>query len=184
MTPPAPRADAVRNREKLVAAAGARFADDGPDAPLEAIARDAGVGIGTLYRHFPKRADLVGAVYAEELDQLADVPALLDGRTGAEALEAWMARLAEYAQAKAALVPAIRAAGGPMPVARETLVGALAMLLDAGRADGTLGAELDAEDVLHALAGVFTAADPARVARLTRFVLDGLRTGPRGSADG
>src|SRR5258708_27839424 len=91
------RADAQRNREQLLAAAVVAFSQEGPEVTLESIARDAGVGIGTLYRHFPSREALVDAAYRSELARLCDsVPALLDEMPADEATRAWMQQFIEY----------------------------------------------------------------------------------------
>jgi len=121
------RADARENRDRLLRAAGERFAQDGPDVPLEAIARSAGVGIGTLYRHFPDRAALIEAVYRSEVDQLcAAGPVLLSQRPAADALAEWMERFVTYAARKRALLAVLRSTTGAQsdvsPSARERLL--------------------------------------------------------------
>ncbi|HVE29341.1 MAG TPA: helix-turn-helix domain-containing protein, partial [Mycobacteriales bacterium] len=91
------RADAQRNRDRLLAVAVRAFSQDGPDVPLDAIAREAGVGIGTLYRHFPTREALVEAAYRTELDKLCDAaPVLLTTLPPDRALRAWMDRFVDY----------------------------------------------------------------------------------------
>src|SRR5579871_1486264 len=94
--PRKPRADSLKNRERLIAAAKDAFTRTGADAPLEAIARAAGVGIGTLYRHFPTREALLAAVYRRELMQLAEAAErLLAEKPAGEAFEAWLHRLVD-----------------------------------------------------------------------------------------
>src|SRR5690349_20930589 len=140
---PTMRADARRNREKLLHAAAAQFAAAGADVPLEAVAKAAGLGIGTLYRHFPTRDDLVQATYQEEIDQLvAAAPELLADRPADEALAAWFERFVEFGTTKRAMAGAIR----PISTTRERFVDALATLLAAGAAAGTIRADADAED--------------------------------------
>ena len=172
------RADARRNRESLLRSAAELFAEQGPEVPLESVARHAGVGIGTLYRHFPTREALVAETYRNEIAQLAAVEELLDGHPAADALAAWVARYVEYTRTKRALAELLHAMPAA-PTARETIVAALGTMLAAGDHDGSLRQELDAEDVLHALAGIWTSYDGpdwnARAARLGRFVVDGLR---------
>jgi AcrR family transcriptional regulator len=178
------RADAQRNREQLLAAAVAAFSADGPDITLESIARSAGVGIGTLYRHFPSREALVDAAYRSELARLCDsVPGLLHSRPADEALRAWLELLGEYMTTKRGMTDALRmvVASGkdPFTESRGRLLAAFAALQAAGAADGTLRADVDAADVLAIASGIWLAAgEPAQRAqarRLIDLVLDGLR---------
>jgi AcrR family transcriptional regulator len=175
----AQRADARANRSALLAGAARLFAEHGPDVPLDAVAREAGVSIATLYRHFPSREALVAETYAAELAALGEID-LSDG-TGADALERGLARFVEYARTKRALGDLIRALPeGSHPPAREALLAALDRILDAGARDGSLRTDRDARDVLSLLAGLWALpAGPewsVRAERLTSFVLDGLRT--------
>jgi len=156
------RADAERNRARLLDAARAAFASGQASVPLDQIARDAGVGIGTLYRHFPTREALVEALYRKELDDLcASAAALLATRSPEEALRAWMDRFAGYVAAKREMADALRAvfASGAVTVslARERLTVAVQAILDAGIADGTLRDDVRAEDVVAMIVGMFTA---------------------------
>ncbi|MEU6446943.1 TetR/AcrR family transcriptional regulator [Streptomyces sp. NPDC046979] len=178
------RAHARRNREKLIAAARAAFtaADDG--VPLEGIARDAGVGIGTLYRHFPTREALVEAVYAAELEAVtADVAALLDELPPERALRAWMERYAGFVATKRSMVNTLHSgwASGRItaPATRERITAAIGSLLTAGARTGALRGDVEADDVTAMLLGVFlsTAAedDPSRTGRLLDLVMDALR---------
>jgi AcrR family transcriptional regulator len=157
-----PRADAERNRARLLEAARAAFASGQAAVPLDQIARDAGVGIGTLYRHFPTREALVEALYRKELDDLcASAAALLATRPPAAALRAWMDRFADYVAAKREMADALRAvyASGAVSVsqARERLTAAVQAILDAGVTDGTLRADVRADDVVAMIVGTFTA---------------------------
>ncbi|MEV7422553.1 TetR/AcrR family transcriptional regulator [Streptomyces sp. NPDC091212] len=197
------RSDARRNREKLLAAARAAFVAAEGTVALEAIARDAGVGIGTLYRHFPTREALVEAVYAAELDDVtACAPALLAEFPPEVALRVWVDRYAAFVATKRGMVDTLRAgwASGTMatPTTRERVTAVLATILADGARTGSLRADVEPEDVTAMLLGVFlstTASDtPERAGRLFDLVIDALRptgggetgggeTGGRGGAD-
>lgn len=180
------RADAQRNRDKLLTAATEAFAEEGEDVALETIAARAGVGIGTLYRHFPSREALVAAAYRNEVDALcaaaADLPASLPAD---QALRAWAERFADYIATKRAMGDALRsAAGSDSPLFAETkarIVGALRLLLDAGAASGTLRADVDPTDVMRVIHGIWYLPDGpewrADVGRMLDLVIDGLRYG-------
>ena len=139
------RADAQRNRDKLLAAATHAFAAHGEDVALEAVAARAGVGIGTLYRHFPSRDALVIAAYRHEVARLcAAASELLAAQPPDAALRAWAERFTDYIATKRAMGSALRsAAGSDAPLFAETralILGALRLLLDAGaRRDGFEG---------------------------------------------
>jgi AcrR family transcriptional regulator len=180
------RADAQRNRDLLLTAAVAAFSRDDPEITLESIARDAGVGIGTLYRHFPSREALVEAAYRSELGRLCDaVPGLLASRPADQALRAWMAMFLEYMTTKRGMSEALRkviASGGdPFAESRARLLAAFAALMQAGAKDGTLRADLDPADLMASMSGVSLAAgDPgqrAQAGRLLDLLMDGLRYG-------
>ena len=154
------RAHARRNRERLVAAAQEAFGRDGPDASLDAIARSAGVGIGTLYRHFPTRNLLILACYQREVDQLVCSAAeLINSEPPTIALRMWMNRLAHYAATKAGLAEALRSAPAAdtveLPGTYHEILAALATLLEAGVAAGAIRSDMDALDVLLAMGGLF-----------------------------
>ncbi|NEB78902.1 helix-turn-helix transcriptional regulator, partial [Streptomyces sp. SID14478] len=153
-------------------------------APLEAVAREAGVGIGTLYRHFPTREALVEAVYSAELDAVVDsAPALLAELPPQAALRAWMDRYGAFFAAKRGMSDTLRAgwASGSIatPATRERITAAIATVLAAGAAAGTLRADVEAEEVTLMLLGVFlstTAVNaPDRTGRLLDLVVDALR---------
>jgi AcrR family transcriptional regulator len=183
------RAHARRNRENLVAAARAAFTAADDTVPLEGIARDAGVGIGTLYRHFPTREALVEAVYAAELDAVTDSARdLLNELPPERALRAWMARYAEFVTTKRAMLNTLHTgwASGRLatPATRERITAAIGALLAEGARTGSLRTDVEADDVTAMLLGVFlsTAADdePERTGRLLDLVVDALR--PPGSS--
>ncbi|WEB38404.1 MULTISPECIES: TetR/AcrR family transcriptional regulator [Streptomyces] len=178
------RADAQRNREKILAAAVRVFTEDGLDAHLERIAREAGVGSGTLYRNFPTREALIEAAYRNEVARLCDaVPGLLATMPPDQALRAWTRRFIDYATAKLGMADALRAviAAGANPYAdsREMIQGALCSLMDAGTAAGVIRTDIRPTDMFAALAGIaLTSAQPDQrdqAERLLDLTLDGLR---------
>lgn len=185
------RADARRNRERLLEAAVRAFASDGADVTLEAIAKTAGVGIGTLYRHFPTRDALVEAAYRQELAHLCDaVPGLLRSLPADEAIRAWMDRFIDYMTTKrymaGALQAVIASGGDPYAESRARLIAAITALLTAGISAGTIRADVEPDDVLLALSGVSLAAGaPAQreqAGRLLDLLVDGLRHHASGPA--
>lgn len=177
------RRDAQRNREKLLAVAQAAFAAAEGPVSLEAIARQAGLGIGTLYRHFPTREDLVDAIYATELDAVAaSVPALLDQHPADVALRTWMGRYAIFVATKRGMGDTLRAgfaSGRIAAPSRERVAAAIAAFLEQGAAAGTLRADVDSDDVTTMLLGVFLAitdgAPQERTDRLLDLLTDALR---------
>lgn len=178
------RADAQRNRERLLRAARESFATDGDKATLEAIARDAGVGIGTLYRHFPTREALVEAVYRAELARLcAGAAELLAVHPPDVALRHWMDRFADYLAAKREMAGALRAlfASGAVksPESRAEMSTAVMSMLSAGVSDGTLRDDVRADDVVASMVGVFLACgrpdQREQARRMLDLLMDGLR---------
>jgi AcrR family transcriptional regulator len=178
------RVDAQRNRARLIEVARRAFGTGDGKVPLEAIARAAGVGIGTLYRHFPTREDLVEAVYRAERSRLCDsVDELLAEQPPDRALRSWMDRFSDYMAAKREMSDALRAliAAGAITSAQAhaELSSAVRRLLDAGVAAGSLRPDVPAEDVVTGLLGVALAcAGPERsdqTGRLFDLLLDGLR---------
>jgi Transcriptional regulator len=181
------RADARRNREKLIAVARDAFASAEEAVSLEGIARAAGVGIGTLYRHFPTREALVEAVYAAELDDVTGSAAtLLDELPPEAALRTWMDRYATFVATKRGMIDTLRAgwASGRIatPATRKRITDAIALILERGARAGTLRADVDPEDVTAMLLGVFlsTAASdtPEQTGRLLDLIADALRPTP------
>jgi AcrR family transcriptional regulator len=182
--PPAGRADAQRNRQRLIDAALAAFSSGQDPVVLEGIARDAGVGIGTLYRHFPSREALVEAVYRNELERLCrSAKELLAVQTPDDALHAWMQGYVEFVRTKRGMAEALRAAIASGFITssqtRASLNAAIQTLLDAGAAAGTLRADVPADDICAALVGVVLAAGAAhqrdQALRLLDLLMDGLR---------
>jgi len=180
------RADARRNRDLLLAAAIAAFSTPDADVALESIARDAGVGIGTLYRHFPTRESLIEAAYRSELERLCDaVPALLAKNQPDIALRAWMDLFIDYMATKRGMAEALRAViasgGNPFAHSRELLLAAVSTLLAAGVDVSTVRSDVEAADVLASLSGISLAVgDPAQreqASRLLDLLVDGLRYG-------
>ena len=160
------RADAERNRARLLDVARAAFASGQVPVTLEQIARDADVGIGTLYRHFPTREALVEALYRQELaDLCASAGDLLAALPPERALRTWMDRFAGYVRAKREMAEALRAvfAAGAVTVseAREQLTAAVQTILDAGIAAGTLRDDVRADDIVATIVGMFTATSLA-----------------------
>lgn len=187
------RADARRNRERLVEAARQAFAEQGEKTTLEAVARAAGVGIGTLYRHFPTREAVIEAVYRAELARLCESAAeLLQGQPADKALRDWMDRFADYMATKREMADVLRVVISSGAVTssqvREEMAVAVRALLDAGAADGTLREDVSAPDVVAGTVGAFLACGPERreqVGRLLDLLVDGLRRGGgTGSAGG
>jgi len=184
------RADAQRNRDRLLEVAAHAFATGG-ECTLEGIAREACVGIGTLYRHFPTREALVEAAYRNELNRLCDAAGdLLATAPPDAALRAWMDRFVDYMTTKRGMKEALRAVvacgGDPYAHSRDRMVEALGVLLRAGAAAGTLRPDADPADVLACLSGVSLASgEPeqrAQAGRVLDLVVDGLRFGTAPSA--
>jgi AcrR family transcriptional regulator len=183
------RADAQRNLEALLQAAKAVFATSGVDAPVREIAEAAGVGVGTVYRHFPQRADLIAAVFRREIDACADQAAILAARREPfEALAAWMQRYAAFVAAKRGLAKALHS-GDPafdsLPAYfDQRLRPALRMLLEAASASGQVRADVDADELLGAAASLCMSAHNAgsgRAERMVALLVDGLRHGASAS---
>ena len=181
------RADARRNRARLLAEAERAFAERGVDAPLEDVARRAGVGIGTLYRHFPTRDALVEALIAAGVDELA---ALSDGLSGAadpfEALHEWLRALVRHVAAYRGLAESLVAAGcgagdGPLADTCRRTEAAGAALFDRARRLGAVRPDATVADVLDLASSAAWIAtgrgDPAQGDRLLALALDGFRPG-------
>jgi len=179
------RADAQRNIDSLLEAAKAVFGTSGVDAPAKEIADLAGVGVGTLYRHFPQRSDLVKAVFQREVDACAGAaPALAAAHAPGEALARWLGRYTEFLATKRGLATALHS-GDP---AFEALPGyfvqrlgpALGSLLNAATASGEIRAGFSPADLLHAVANLsLPVGDEGAVysQRMVALLFDGLRYG-------
>jgi AcrR family transcriptional regulator len=177
------RSDAQANHDRLVEVAARAFAREGADTSLKAIAAEAGVGIGTLYRRFPTREDLVEATYREQTTRLCGAaPQLLDDHPPVEALRTWMEHFVDYMltkQGMADALPAILATReGLRAHSREALRNAVASLLRAGEAAGQLRPDLDPGDVLMALGGITLISGHEHqrelASRLISLLLEGL----------
>jgi AcrR family transcriptional regulator len=179
------RADAQRNIDSLLEAAKKVFGTSGVDAPAKEIADLAGVGVGTLYRHFPQRSDLVKAVFQREVDACADAaPALRAAHLPGAALEKWLHRYTEFIATKRGLAAALHS-GDPAFDAlpgyfMQRLGPALGSLLDAAAAAGEVRADIGAEDLLFAVANLCLPVNdegPAYSQRMVGLLVDGLRHG-------
>ena len=182
------RADARRNRDKLIDVAAPAFAEHGVAASLEEIARRAGVGIGTLYRHFPTREHLVEAVYQHEVELLLAAAKELTHRGPPDvALEEWLLRFVGYMATKRGMAESLRllyASNSAFFAKAFGLVPqALQGLIEAAAASGTIRKDIQAPDLLQALSGIYSAPNTPdwreRSVRLVRLLMDGLRTGGR-----
>lgn len=179
-----PRADAVRNRDRLVEAARTVFSAGAAEASLEAVARTAGVGIGTLYRHFPTRETLFEAVYRHEVQQLADLAARLeDGAKPVEALRQWMRSFVKFVATKKGMVEALALVvtkdSDLFSYSTDMLTRAVRGLVSRATAADEIRNDISAEDLLYALVGMcYTHDGPGwqnRVLRLVDVFVDGLR---------
>ena len=179
-----PRAHSARNRQSLIDAAKAGFAEVGLNVSLEEIARRAGVGIGTLYRHFPTREAVVEAVYRREVEQLAEAaPQLLETLPAAEALHKWMHSFVDYIATKRLIAPSLGAAAArtsPLyATSAELITRALTMLVKRAVASGEVRKDIDPSDLLRAMVGVSygnpDAGWQASARRLIDILMDGLR---------
>ena len=178
------RADATRNRDQLLAVATRVFASSDTEPSMRAIAREAGVGIATLYRHFPTRESLIDAVYRSQVMRLTTgAHELLDQWPPAMALRRWMDLFGDWIATKNGMLDTLLAMIETGEIAhaetRTELLAAIITILDAGRAVGGLRADVTAEDIAAGLIGIFTVAPkPERDilgARLLDLFMDGLR---------
>jgi len=183
-TPRKPRADAARNRERVLEAAKSVFSAGGPEASLEAVARTAGVGIGTLYRHFPTREALFEAVYRREVQQLADLAERLKEETEpVEALRQWMRSNVRFVATKkgmsAALALAAYKPSDLFSYSFDRLARSVGGLLDRAIATGEIRDDISPEDLIRALVGMCYMHDQPgwqkSVLRLVDVFVDGLR---------
>jgi AcrR family transcriptional regulator len=186
------RADARQNRARLLTAATAAFAEKGADAPLEDIARRAGVGIGTLYRHFPARLDLQAAVFRSQVEAVCgEADVLLAGPTPEQAFFGWMHALAGYLAGKRglskALIDGLGMESELMKACSVAMREATSRVLERAQQAGVVRPDMDAMDVMRMVHGVVVAAEktPDQVGRLLGIMLDGMRkSGVTGPEDG
>jgi AcrR family transcriptional regulator len=174
------RADARRNFEAVLAAAKTAFAEKGVDASLEEIARQAGVGIGTLYRNFPTRSDLVNALYADEIEELCRSAEDLDEFEPWDALMMWLRRFVTYCNNKRALVDGLNRDTELFANARDAMYATPAPLLARAQASGDVRLDLDIEDVMYLVSGLLSVtyrSDEQRE-RVFALALDGIRPQP------
>ncbi|MCK9930516.1 TetR/AcrR family transcriptional regulator [Frankia sp. Mgl5] len=179
------RADAQRNIDALLVAAKAVFATSGVDAPAKEIADLAGVGVGTLYRHFPQRSDLVRAVFQHEVDACADAaPALAAAHEPAAALARWLHRYTEFLATKRGLATALHSGDQAFDALPGYFMGrlepTLGSLLEAATASGEIRAGISARDLLYAVAHLcLPVADggASYSQRMVALLIDGLRYG-------
>lgn len=178
------RGDAIRNRERLVEAATRIFSTGGRQAKLDAVAREAGVGIGTLYRHFPTREALFEAVYRREVDQLGALAhRLAQDAAPVEALRDWLHANVRLAATKKGMVEALQlVAHGSSELKAysfERLTDGLALLLERGVSAGELRADITAADLLRTVVGIFYADSSENwetsALRIIDVFVDGLR---------
>src|ERR1017187_6876118 len=180
-----PRADAVRNRDLLITSAAEVFAARGADVPLEDIARSAGVGIGTLYRHFPTRDALVEAVYRNEIDVLCErADELLESMPPDLALAEWMRLFVRHVATKKGMLSVLKPLLSSNPSffdqTRGRATAAATKLLEAGVAAGTVRGDIDGGDLIRAVGGICMSTDQERSEaseRLVGLLFDGLRRG-------
>lgn len=178
------RADARRNYEKILAAAREAFAEGGEATSLEEIARRAGVGIGTLYRHFPNRQALVEALYVDEVEELARSAAELEGADPWEALNGWFERFIAYLATKRALAhELLNYLDQDAPLfkqCRASLFAAGEPLLQRAQDAGVVRADVEFADVIQMVMGItkIPATDPSQIEHILRVALDGLRYKP------
>ena len=179
-----PRTDALRNRDRLLEAARTVFSAGGAEASLEAVAKTAGVGIGTLYRHFPTREALFEAVYRREVQQLADLAKRLEKEAEPiEALRQWMRSFVRFVATKkgmsVALAFAVSKDSDLFSYSSDLLTRAVGGLLNRAGAAGEIRNDISAEDLLRALVGMcYTHDQPGwqkNVLRLVDVFVDGLR---------
>ncbi|MDX6256180.1 MAG: hypothetical protein QOJ11_2514 [Frankiales bacterium] len=180
------RADAQRNRDALLEAAAAAFAERGTDTSLEDVAKRAGVGIGTLYRHFPTREALVEAAYRRGVEAMCDqADQLLGTHRPAIALELWLTTFVGYVATKRGLASTLKqAADGNAELfahVHNRLRTTMETLVDAAVAAGEIRADVTPADLLRAIGGVCMVSDQPdwqeQARRLVRLLMDGLRYG-------
>ena len=179
-----PRVDSIRNRERLIEAATEIFSAGGPQASLEAVAKKAGVGIGTLYRHFPTRDALFEAVYRHEVDLLGDLAErLARDEAPVEALKTWLQANVRLVATKKGMIEALQlAAHGSSELkaySYDRMIGAIRLLLDRAVEAGEVRGDVPPEDLLRTLVGIYysqgTGDWQPTALRMVDVFVDGLR---------
>ncbi len=181
------RADAKRSVEALLEAAKTVFATSGVDAPVREVAEQAGVGVGTLYRHFPLRSDLIAAVFRREIDACADAaPVLAVEHEPGDALAKWMQRFAAFVATKRGLAPALHSGDPAYEPLRayfdQRVQPALRTLLESAAAAGEVRTDVHADELLSAVSSLCMSAHnvrPEHARRMVALLVDGLRYGAR-----
>ncbi len=179
------RADAQRKMSSLLQAALEVFAKSGVDAPVREIAERAGVGLGTVYRHFPQRSDLIVAVFQTQVDACADAASVLAAKYGpGDALARWMQRFVDFIATKRGLAGALHSGDSAyraLPAYfNKRLLPALKTLLDAAVAAGAVRPGIEAKDLLRAVATLCHGPhdeEPVYARRMVELLADGLRYG-------
>jgi AcrR family transcriptional regulator len=180
------RADARRNRERVLAAAREAFAEGGESTALEEIARRAGVGIGTLYRHFPSRQALLEALYVNEVEEVCRSAAQLDEAEPWQALNDWFERLIAYLATKRALAhELLNYLDADAPLFKECRAGLFEAgepLLKRAQAAGAVRTDIEFSELMHMVVGIskIPNSDPGQIEHILRIALDGLRYQPPG----
>jgi AcrR family transcriptional regulator len=178
------RADSIRNRARLLEAATEIFSAGGSQASLEAVARKAGVGIGTLYRHFPTREDLFEAVYRQEVDLLGDLAEKLAlNNEPVEALKRWLQANVRLVATKKGMMEALQLAtvgSSELKVySYDRMIGAIGLLLDRAVKAGDIRGDVPPEDLLRTLVGIYYSQGPGDwqpvALRMVDVFVDGLR---------
>lgn len=184
-TPRPKRVDAQRKMDDVLQAALEVFTESGVDAPVREIAERAGVGLGTMYRHFPQRADLIVAVYRSQVDECAEMAARLASRHEPfEALARWMRRFADFIATKRGMARGLNSSDPAYSALPAYFFGrlgpALQMLLDAAIKSGAIRRGFKADELLHAVAALGRGGheeEPVQLRKMVELLLDGLRHG-------
>jgi AcrR family transcriptional regulator len=179
------RVDARRNRDRLLAEAASAFAERGIDVPLEEIARRSGVGIGTVYRHFPTRDALIEAVYRREVELLCEsADELLADYPAEAALDQWLQRFVDYVAAKRGMAEALKAVVGAdselFAESHRRISDTINRLVDAGVSAGAIRGDIEPFDLLRAVSGICVAQNSLadwtdHAKRLVSLLMDGMR---------
>jgi AcrR family transcriptional regulator len=183
-TSPARRADAERNRERIIAAARGAFADPDAEISMAEISRRAGVGMATLYRNFPGRRELLEALYTDEVDAVCEVPSTVDDGTAGAVFAAWLRRFFAFATSKRRIAAELlEHTGRSNPLfddSRARVIAAGRPLLAAAQRAGEMRDDLTLEQILDMVIAIATMrGDSAYVEPILQTALDGLRSRPK-----